>query len=292
MLESDRQHSEHGIIGLSAFKSHPKTTKHCQCPEWQDCPHDWVSADEGAGTVVKAGHKMYWAHKVSTFALHGPIEIPLDAVAMMDAASHDSRSLVPHLERIKIRFPAVMKNLEIMLDDSALDDKAIRKQVKDLFDLDLRVEPNCRGRKAIKKDLPKGIDHITGGGTPVCEAGFPFDLLGVRKELEQFLFQAPLDSDGITVCIDCPERDACIRSTAERRHISIPFERLPFMDPEFPHLSKRFKRLMAMRSVIERIQKLMKFDYGDTRLTKRGTPACQAILDKTLFAMHVVLAHA
>ncbi len=37
------------------------------------------------------------------------------------------------------------------------------------------------------------------------------------------------------------------------------------MDSEFPHLSKRFKRLMAKRPVIERIQKLMKFDYGDSR---------------------------
>jgi hypothetical protein len=242
--------------------------------------------------VVKAGGKMHWAHKVSTFALVGPIEMPLDAVAMMDAASHDSKSFVAHLERIEIRFPDAMKNLDIVLDDSALDDEAIRKHVKDRFGIDLRVEPNRRGRKAIEKDLPKGIDRITGGGTPVCETGFPFELLGVRKELEQFLFRAPLDSDGVPVCIDCTERDTCIRPTAERRYISIPFERLPFMDSEFPHLSKRFKRLMAKRPVIERIQKLMKFDYGDSRLTKRGTPAFQAILDKTLFAMHVVLAHA
>jgi len=276
--------------GKPLKKSHPRTTKHCRCPDWKDCPHDWVSADEGAGTVVKAGHKMYWAHKTSTFALTGPVEIPLDAVAMMDAASHDSRSLVAHLERIKIRFPGVMKKLEIVLDDSALDDEVIRKQVKKLFGLDLRVEPNSRNRKAIKKDLPKGIDRITAGGTPICAAGFPFDLLGVREELGSFLFRAPVDSDGVPVCTDCSERDACVRSTAERRHLSIPFARLPFIDPEFPHLSKRFRRLMALRTVIERIQKLMKFDYGDDRLTKRGTPACQAILDKTLFAMHVVLA--
>ncbi len=177
--------------GKSMKKSHPKTTKRCQCPQWQDCPHDRVSADVGAGAVVKAGRKMYWAHKVSTFALGGPIEIPLDAVAMMDAASHDSRSLVPHLERIETRFPDVIKNLDIVLDDSALDDEAIRKQVKDCQGLDLRVEPNRRARKAIEKDLPKGIDRITGGGTPVCEAGFPLDLLDVRKKLEQFLFRAP-----------------------------------------------------------------------------------------------------
>ena len=48
---------------------------------------------------------------------------------------------------------------------------------------------------------------------------------------------------------------------------------------------------MARRTGIERIHKLMKFDHGDDRLTKRGTPSFQARLDKTLLAMHVLLAH-
>lgn len=276
--------------GKPLKKSHPRTTKGCRCPQWEDCRHPWISADEGAGTVVKAGHKMYWAHKCSTFALSGLVEIPLDAVAMMDAASHDSRSLVAHLERIEKLYPRVMSQLEIVLDDSALDDQMIRKELMERFGLELIVEPNHRGRKAILSDLPRGIDHITGGGTPVCQAGFPFDLLGSRRNLEQFLFRAPNDADGIPVCTECPQRSNCIRSTAQYRHLSIPFARLPFIDQEFPHLSKLFKRLTAKRTVIERVQKLMKFDYGDDRLSKRGTPAYQAILDKTLFAMHVVLA--
>jgi len=277
--------------GKPLKKSHPKTTKPCRCPVWQDCPHDWISADDGAGTVVKAHRRMYWAHKASVFALVGEIEIPLDAVAMTDAAAHDSRSLIEHLERIKIRYPQVMENLEIVLDDSALDDEGIRRRVKEELNIDLRVEPNVRGRKPILKDLPRGIDRIRASGTPVCDAGFPFDLLGVRKQTERFLFRAPVDADGVPVCDGCPERDGCIRPTAERRHLSIPFTRIPFLDPELPHLSKRFQRQMAKRTVIERIIKLMKFDYGSDRLTKRGTEAYQATLDKTLFAMHVVLAH-
>jgi hypothetical protein len=218
------------------------------------------------------------------------VEIPLDAVAMMDAASHDSRSLVAHLERIQKLYPQVMSQLEIVLDDSALDDQMIRKELMERFGLELIVEPNHRGRKAILEDLPKGIERITGGGTPVCQAGFPFDLLGSRRNSEQFLFRAPNDADGIPVCTECPQRSNCIRPTAQYRHLSIPFARLPFIDQEFPHLSKLFKRLTAKRTVIERVQKLMKFDFGDDRLSKRGTLAYQAILDKTLFAMHVVLA--
>jgi len=276
--------------GKPLKKSHPKTTKACRCAQWEDCPHPWVSADDGAGTVVKAGGKMFWAHKASTFALAGDVEIPLDAVAMTDAAAHDSRSLIAHLERIQIRFPEVMAKLGVVLDDSALDDEAIRKELKDRFGIDLRVQPNHRGRKPILEDLPRGIDRITARGTPVCRAGFPFDLLGVRTQDARFLFCAPDDEQGVAVCAGCPDRDGCLRDTAERRHLSIPLTRIPFLDPEFPHLSKRFHLLMAMRTVIERIHKLMKFDYGSHRLSKRGTLAYQATLDKTLFAMHVVLA--
>jgi len=277
--------------GKPMKKSHPKTTKPCRCAEWEGCPHPWVSADDGAGTVVKAGHKMYWAHKASVFALVGEIEIPLDAVAMMDAATHDSKSLIAQLERVRSRYPEAFEKLVVVLDDSALDDEAIRKKIKDRFEIDLRVQPNSRGRKPILDDLPRGIERITPTGTPVCKAGFPFDLLGVRKETEHFLFRTPTREDGEPVCTDCELRDGCIRTTAESRHLSIPFARLPFMDPELPHLSKRFQREMARRTVIERINKLMKFDYGSHRLSKRGTAACQATLDKTLFAMHVVLAH-
>ncbi len=277
--------------GKPLKKSQPKTTKSCRCAVWQGCPHPWISADEGAGTVVKAGHKMYWAHKASVFALVGEIEIPLDAVALTDAATHDSKSFLAHLERIEIRFPQVMEKLEIVLDDSALDDKWIRKETKERFGIDLRMEPNARGRKPILEGLPQGVERIRPSGTPVCNAGFPFDLLGVRKEAEHFLFRAPDDTDGVPVCTDCSQRDGCVRDTAERRHLSIPFARLPFLDPDLPHLSERFKTEMAQRTMIERINKLMKFDYGSGQLTKRGTAAYQATLDKTLFAMHVALAH-
>ena len=276
--------------GKPLRKSHPKTTKNCRCEDRETCPHDWVSADDGAGTVVKSGGKMYWAHKASTFSLAGLPEIPLDMVAMMDAALHDSKSLLPHLTRLDARFPKLMANMKIVLDDSALDDDAIREAVKDRFDIDLVVKPNPRGRRDIVDDLPRGIDHVTPLGTPVCVAGYPFELLGTRKETGQFLFVAPDDAEGVPVCTGCPERADCIRFSAERRHLSVPCSKLPFMDPKLPHLSKRFARLTAKRTVIERIHKLVKFDYGDDRLTKRGTAAYQATLDKTLLAMHVVLA--
>ena len=72
--------------------------------------------------------------------------------------------------------------------------------------------------------------------------------------------------------------------------ITIPFERLPWIDPKFPQHSKRFAKTMARRTVIERLHKLMKYDYGDERLSKRGNHSFQARLDKTLLAMHLVIA--
>ena len=48
---------------------------------------------------------------------------------------------------------------------------------------------------------------------------------------------------------------------------------------------------MARRTSIERLHKLMKVDLGDDRLTKRGNNSFQARLDKTLFAMHILIGH-
>jgi len=85
-------------------KSHPKTTKRCRCKDRQHCPHPWINADEGAGTVVKSTGKMYWAHKASTLCFPRQ-QVLLDAAAMSDAASHDSKSILPHLGRLFTRHP-------------------------------------------------------------------------------------------------------------------------------------------------------------------------------------------
>jgi hypothetical protein len=270
-------------------KSHPRTTKACRCAEREGCPHPWVSADEGAGTVVKSGGKMIWGHKASTISFAGQ-ELLLDAVAMSDAATHDSRSLLPHLERLATLHPEVMRGVSTILDDGALDDEAIRKAVKERFGADLVVKPNPRGKKALTQGLPAGIREVTTAGTPVCVAGFPFDFLGCRHTEERFLFRAPDDEEGRPVCAGCGMRDGCLRPEAACRHLSLPFELLPHLDPRLPHLSRRFERLTAKRTVIERIHKLMKFDYGSERLSKRGNASFQATLDKTLLAMHLVAA--
>jgi len=95
--------------------------------------------------------------------------------------------------------------------------------------------------------------------------------------------------EGKPVCEGCRDKAECCRDGAARRHVSIPFERLPWIDPQFPQLSVSFEKEMTQRTAIERLHKLMKDDCGDEDLTKRGTEAFQARLDKTKLAMHLVL---
>ena len=270
-------------------KSHPKTTKSCRCKDRQSCRHPWVSADDGAGTVAKSTG-LHWAHKASTLAFPGQ-EILLDAVAMSDAASHDSQSLEPHLERLFARHPDLARIVTRVLDDGAADDQTLKKHLQDRWDIELLAPINPRRRQPIRDDLPRGIEHLTAIGTPVCQEGYPFDLIGTRHDTEHFLFRAPEDNDGTPVCQGCPQEEGCYRGDSGARQVTIAFERLPWLDPKFPQLSKRFHKAMAKRTSIERLHKLMKFDYGDERLTKRGNAAFQARLDKTLLIMHLVLAY-
>jgi hypothetical protein len=271
-------------------KSHPRTIKNCRCQDRQHCDHEWINADLGAGTVVKSSGRMYWGHKASTLSLANQ-EVLLDAVAMSDAASHDSQSVVPHLNRLFSRHPDLRGQVKRLLDDGAADDSKLKATVYDTFRIELLAPINPRRRKPIRDNLPRGIDHLTPRGVPVCRAGYPFDLLGFRKDTERFLFQAPRDSVGESVCGGCSQPAGCYRGDSDGRVVTISPDRVPWLDPDFPQLSKRFAKAMARRTSIERLHKLMKFDLGDDRLTKRGNSTFQGCLDKTLFAMHVLLSH-
>jgi hypothetical protein len=271
-------------------KSHPRTTKNCRCSDREHCDHAWINADAGAGTVVKSTGKMYWAHKASTLSFADQ-EVLLDAVALNDAASHDSQSLVPHLSRLLSRHPDLKDVVTRVLDDGAADDPALKSEIQTAFGIELLAPINPRRRGPIRDDMPRGIDHLTPRGVPVCQAGFPFELLGFRQSTERFIFTAPQATPGESVCLGCALRGDCYRGESGGRRVTIAADRLPWLDRDFPQLSKRFSKAMARRTGIERIHKLMKFDHGDDRLTKRGTSSFQARLDKTLLAMHVLLAH-
>ena len=271
-------------------KSHPRVTKNCRCKDRQHCDHAWINADPGAGTVVKSTGKMYGGHKASTVGF-AEQEVLLDAVAMSHAARHDARSLVPHLSRLFQRHPDLRGLVTRVLDDGAADDPQRKASIREQFAIELLAPINPRRRQPMRRQLPRGIDHLTPRGVPVCAAGYPFELLGFRQATEPFLFRAPQDAEGESVCQGCALRAACYRGKSGSRVVTISADRLPWLDRELPQLSKRFAKAMARRTSIERLHKLMKFALGDDRLTKRGNGAFQARLDKTLLAMHVLQAH-
>ena len=270
-------------------KSHPRTTKACRCDDRDHCPHPWINADDGAGTVVKSRSKMYWAHKASTLSFADQ-EVLLDAVAVSDAATHDSQTLEPHLKRLLTRFPELEGVVTRVLDDGAADDEALKARLQADQQIELLTPINPRARRPITEDLPRGIAHLTPLGTPVCHAGFPFDYVTLRRDTERFVFRAPLDAQGLSVCQGCALRPDCYRGESGARQVTIAQTRLPWLNPAFPQLSQRYATAMARRTVIERLHKQMKYDLGSDQLTKRGNASFQARLDKTLFAMHILLA--
>jgi hypothetical protein len=270
-------------------QSQPRTTKECQCAEREGCSHPWVSADPGAGVIVKTGGKKLWGHKGSTIGFPRQ-EILLDVLAITDGAAHDSRCLEPHLERMREIHPDVMRQVKTVLDDGALDAAELRTRLRDECDIELVTPKNPRSWREIRDGLPNGIERVKSSGVPVCAADFPFDFKGRRVSEERFLFTAPDGPDGLPVCQGCEMREVCLTRDGTRRHISLPWSRLGMIDPKAPHLSQRYQQKLARRPAIERIHKLMKFDYGSERLTRRGSVAFQATLDKLLLAMHLAIA--
>ena len=79
-------------------------------------------------------------------------EVLLDAVALTDAASHDSQSLVPHLSRLLSRHPDLKGIVTRVLDDGAADDPTLKSEIKTTFHIELLAPINPRRRGPIRDD--------------------------------------------------------------------------------------------------------------------------------------------
>ena len=71
--------------------------------------------------------------------------------------------------------------------------------------------------------------------------------------------------------------------------MEIEFTRLDHIDPSLPPMARRFKAIMRQRTAVERAIKRIKLDFSSERLTRRGNPAFQAHLDRSLIAFHLML---
>jgi hypothetical protein len=274
--------------GKEKRKSQSKTTKKCGCEDKTNCPHPWELADDGAGTIVKAHKKMIWGHKASIIGL--PLQgIPLDAAAVADAATHDGETFYPHVETFFKSMPEVAPWIDTALYDSACDDQKLKDKFWNEMNIVLKTSMNPRRRRPVTEGLPKGMDNITPQGDMTCKCGFLMDYKGARYESEKFIYQAPRDEAGDSVCSDCWFKAFCCPLAKDSRVVTISFDTLPHIDPEDPPMAKRFKAMMKFRPSIERIIKRLKCDMSDDRLKKRGNASFQASLDKTMIAFHVML---
>ncbi len=165
--------------GKDKKKSQSKPTKPCRCDDWNNCPHDWELRDDGAGTIVKSSKKMIWGHKASImgFPKQG---VPLDAIAISDAATHDGQTFFPHVKKVLEDHPTLNATIKRVLYDSACDDAELKLQFKDELGLDLKASFNPRRSRPITQDLPRGVEKIT-----LTE--FPFAWQAMRWNTREFV---------------------------------------------------------------------------------------------------------
>jgi uncharacterized glyoxalase superfamily protein PhnB len=274
--------------GKEQRKSQSKTTKNCRCEDKDNCEHLWELADDGAGTIVKAFNKYIWGHKASILGL--PMQgIPLDAIAVADAATHDGETFFPHVVRLFAQYPQVRSWIETVLYDSACDSQPLKEKFLDQLGIELKASLNPRRKKTVTENLPKGMKKLTAYGNLVCNADFEMDYKGVRNETEKFIYQAPLDADEISVCDGCEQKPVCCPTAEKGRIVQVSFDMLAHIDSQDPPMAKRFKAIMKRRPSVERMIKRLKCDLGDDRLKKRSNASFQAYLDKTMIAFHILL---
>jgi hypothetical protein len=142
--------------GKEQKKSQSKLTKKCRCQDRDKCEHDWVLADEGAGTIVKSITKMYWGHKASIvgFPRQG---VPLDARAVLDGATYDGETYLPHVEKVFEMYPVIEESVKTALYDSACDSKDLKEKFMDKLGLKLKASFNPSRMKEITEGLPRGM---------------------------------------------------------------------------------------------------------------------------------------
>lgn len=273
--------------GKEKKKSQSKVTKNCRCQDRETCPHEWQLADEGAGTIVKAHNKLIWGHKASILGL--PLQgIPLDAIAVSDASTHDGETFFPHVAKLFGDYPIFGQWIDTVLYDSACDSTGLKDKFNDELGVVLKASLNPRRRKEVTNHLPTCMEKITPFGTLVCKSGLGMDFKGSRYDSEMFIYGAPI-IEGVNACLSCKHKPTCCPNAKSGRTVQIPFDTLPHINPSEPPMSKRFKAMMTRRPAIERIIKRLKCDLGDDRLKKRSNASFQAYLDKTMIAFHILL---
>ncbi len=275
--------------GKDKKKSQSKMTKNCRCEDRENCHHPWELADDGAGTIVKGSKKIIWGHKAAIIGLPSQ-GIPLDASAVVDGATFDGKTFLPHMEILFDQLPEIYPWIDTVLYDCACDDQKLRDDFMDQFGIVLKTSVNPRWRKPITAELlPRGMKTLTPYGSLICRGDSKMEYQGQREGTEKYIYQAPMDENGESVCAACPRKSTCCPNSKGSRVVTIGFDMLPHIDSCDPPMAKRFEKIMKKRPSVERMIKRLKCDLSDDRLKKRSNSSFQAYLDKTMIAFHILL---
>ena len=133
-----------------------------------------------------------------------------------------------------------------------------------------------------------GIERFTPVGIPVCRAEHRFEMRGRDITDNRYIWAAPDDADGRSVCADCPFAATCL-SSGTRRHIRVSRDDFPQIDWEHPQHLARNRTRYGRRTGVERAIKRLKVDLAGEHLTHRDSPRVQAHLDRRLLILHLLL---
>lgn len=266
----------------------PRVGKRCGCADKARCTHEYVPTDDGAGVVVKGGgsKKSVWSHKASILAFPGS-QVPIDAVAVSYAATHDGNTLTPHLDRIATLHAEVVAKAKRVIVDAAYQSEE-NKTAAAARGLTLVAPINPRGTKPKPAGLP-GLSHYSATGIPVCDAGHELRHEGRRLEEKKHLWGPPRSEEGASLCLSCPLRERCCPGAKHGRTLTTDAEDFPQIDWDWPQHSASFKKTYSRRTAVERVINVLKLDLNGGRLTKRGNASFQARLDKSVLAVHLLI---
>jgi hypothetical protein len=267
----------------------PRMRKRCHCGQahWETCEHPWTPTDSGVAVVVKGTTRVYWAHKASVVSF-ADSEVPIDVRVCQYAAEPDGKTLVPHLEALTNDLPDVLRSLSYVLADDAYREN---HAAVERFGQQARLIVPVHGRTApaaLASGLA-GIARFTPSGVPVCEGGHRFKLRGRDITAERYIWAAPDDDAGQSVCARCPLAPGCL-DKGKRRHLRIPRLEQPHLDWEHPQHFARERARYSQRTAIERAIKRLKIDLKGEHLTHRDALRVQAHLERRLLTLHLLLA--
>lgn len=269
----------------------PRMCKSCTCGKenWESCEHPWSPTDFGAAVVVKGATRIYWAHKASVVCF-GDSEIPIDVRVLQYAAQGDGKTLIPHLELLERDHCDVVDLVRFVLADDAYreNDDAVRQ-----FGQQARLIVPVHGRKAraALAEAFEGINRFTPTGVPICEGGHRFELRGRDVTNERYIWVAPDDAEGQSVCSSCPLASSCLEK-GNRRHIRIERKAQPQINWDHPQHFIRERQRYGKRTGVERAIKRLKVDLKGEHLAHRDAHRVQAHFDRKLLVLHLLLAAA